>query len=276
MRIGNKTTRNIILLIIPILTGVGNLYAQKVEIGLTGGGTNFIGDVGNNAFHLPNSWYGGLFYRANFNPYWAMRISANRGHIHANDAESDWAWRQHRNLNFESEITEVSLWFEFNFYSFEGRRKNANSLYIFGGIGVFFFDPVTTYEGETVRLQPLGTEGQNSSLSNDGNYSLSDYILPFGLGYKYSASRLMTIALEVGFRRTGTDYLDDVSGYYVDNDILAAENGALAAALADRTGDPRSKHGQLRGNSNRDDWYIFSGITLSFKLYSAREKCARF
>ncbi len=255
---------------------VQSAEGQLVEIGASGGGTNFIGDVGNNGFHLPTSWYGGLFFRTNFNPWWSMRVSYNQGHILADDANSHWGWRQQRNLNIESEITEVSLWFEFNFYEFIGRQKGANSLYVFGGIGLFFFDPVTEYNGEMVRLQPLGTEGQGSSLSNQGLYSLSDYILPFGIGYKLSASQLITIGFEVGFRRTGTDYLDDVSGFYVDNQVLAEENGVIAAALSDRSGDPRSRSGQLRGNPNRDDWYIFSGITLSFKLYSAREKCARF
>lgn len=250
--------------------------SQLIEIGATGGGTNFIGDVGNNGFHLPTSWYGGLFFRSNFNPWWSMRISYNQGHIMANDADSHWGWRQKRNLSFESEITEVSVWFEFNFYEFIGRQKGANSLYVFGGVGLFFFDPVTEYDGEIVHLQPLGTEGQGTSLSNQGTYSLSDYILPFGIGYKFSASKVVTIGMEVGFRRTGTDYLDDVSGFYVDPLILAEESGPLAAALSDRSGDSRSRNGQLRGNPNRDDWYIFSGITLSFKLYSAREKCARF
>ncbi|MCC5916153.1 MAG: hypothetical protein JJU02_02375 [Cryomorphaceae bacterium] len=265
----------IITLVIISLT-IASANAQRVEIGATGGGTNFIGDVGNNGFHMPNSWYAGGFFRTNFNPYWSMRVSFNRGHVWADDAESSWDWRKHRNLRFESEITEISLWFEFNFFEFDGRKKNAHSFYIFGGVGLFFFDPMTEYEGEMVRLQPLGTEGQNSSLSNQPAYPLSDYILPFGLGYKYAPNMRFTIGIEVGFRRTGTDFLDDVSGYYVDNELLAQENGPVAAALADRTGDGRTKNGQLRGNPNRDDWYIFSGITLSFKLYSAREKCAKF
>ncbi|MCH8545631.1 MAG: DUF6089 family protein [Cryomorphaceae bacterium] len=261
---------------IVLLVSLSTANGQLMEFGVTGGGTNFIGDVGNNGFHLPTSWYGGLFYRANFNPWWSMRISYNQGHIWANDADSQWGWRQQRNLSFESEITEVALWFEFNFYEFNGRKRGDHSLYVFGGVGLFFFDPVTEYEGELVRLQPLGTEGQGSSLSNQGPYSLSDYILPFGIGYKLSLSEHFTLGFEVGFRRTGTDYLDDVSGFYVDPLLLAEENGPLAAALSDRSGDPRSRNGQLRGNPNRDDWYIFSGITLSFKLYSAREKCKRF
>lgn len=265
-----------ILLTFCVLMCNSSLVAQRFEIGLTGGGSNFIGDVGPNNFHIPTGWYAGAFYRTNLNNYWSMRVSYNQGMVMADDANANWAWRQNRNLNFVSEIQEVALWFEFNFFEFIGRKKGSQSLYVFGGLGLFFFDPMTEFEGEMVRLQPLGTEGQGSSLTNEAPYSLADYILPFGIGWKLSVNKTITLGAEVGFRRTGTDFLDDVSGFYADPALLAQQNGPVAAALSDRSGDPRSTNGQLRGNPNRDDWYIFSGITLSFKLYSAREKCARF
>jgi hypothetical protein len=262
--------------LILLFLAVGISYGQRFEIGATGGGSNFIGDVGPNHLHMPNGWYGGAFFRSNLNSYWSLRVSYNQGIVMANDADANWDWRRHRNLSFQSEIREISLWFEFNFFEFIGRRKGSNSLYIFGGLGLFTFDPMTEFEGEMIRLQPLGTEGQGTPLGNSPSYGLSDFMLPFGIGWKIAVNKTVTIGAEVGFRRTGTDFLDDVSGFYVDANLLSEINGPIAAALSDRTGDPRSKNGQLRGNPNRDDWYIFSGITLSFKLYSAREKCARF
>jgi hypothetical protein len=69
-------------------------------------------------------------------------------------------------------------------------------------------------------------------------------------------------------RRTYTDHVDDVSGTYVDNALLAAENGPLAAQLADRsglTGVPGyDATGRARGDSNTRDWYVYSGLTITY------------
>ena len=50
----------------------------------------------------------------------------------------------------------------------------------------------------------------------------------------------------MGFRRTYTDYIDDVSGRYVDNVQLAFEASPLTAALADRT-----EYGETSFNADR-------------------------
>ena len=75
----------------------------------------------------------------------------------------------------------------------------------------------------------------------------------------------MTLNLEIGLRKTFTDYLDDVhSDSYVDPIVLQDENGATAAALSNRSLDG-SQYGK-RGTASSKDWYVFSGFMLTFKL----------
>jgi hypothetical protein len=76
----------------------------------------------------------------------------------------------------------------------------------------------------------------------------------------------------VEFRQTKifTDYLDDVSTSYINEDELRKGNGQLAVDLAWRqdeyNGSPYPVEGFRRGNPDEDDWYYFAGITLGLKL----------
>ena len=78
-------------------------------------------------------------------------------------------------------------------------------------------------------------------------------------------------------RRTFTDYLDDVSGLYVDAGTLTEENGPLSQVMADRSLTPLGPDGTntniQRGENNREDWYIFTGVMLTYKIGKPRIKC---
>jgi hypothetical protein len=62
-----------------------------------------------------------------------------------------------------------------------------------------------------------------------------------------------------------TDYLDDVSGVYVDWRDIRAIRGEVAAALADRSVEPQiGEPGRQRGNGKNNDVYAFLGVTLHY------------
>ena len=68
-----------------------------------------------------------------------------------------------------------------------------------------------------------------------------------------------------------TDYLDDVSGNYVDFQTLLAGNGELAAALGNRTGEYLGTEPVLgetgqRGDDKVADWYFLAGLSLSWNF----------
>ncbi len=250
--------------------------AQYSEIGVFGGGSHFIGDVGDYGLHLPKGYAFGGFYRYNINEHYALRASVNYGYIRNADSVSNFDYRIERNLHFESPVLEGSIMLEFNFFPFRpGTRKN-HSPYVMAGFGIFSFNPRARYQGEFYDLQPLGTEGQSTSARNEGFYPTAASFFVFGAGYKWAIGRFTSIGIESTVRRSSTDYLDDVSGRYVDPAIIEEAHGEVAAALSDRSLSQSNKAGIYRGNPDNTDWYIFTGITLQVKFGEFYEKCASF
>lgn len=251
----------------------------STELGVFGGISFYRGDLNN--FSNPFIFVkpaGGLFLRRNFNPRFSFRGNALYGQVEASDAETQSVLQQQRNLSFRSSIIEGSMQFEFNYLSFMvGAEKSyPATTYLFLGMGAFWFNPQANYNGDWVNLQPLGTEGQGTSLSTKEKYNRVQPSLPMGIGLKVALGDKGCLGFEWGMRKTFTDYIDDVSGSYVDPVLLAAEKGTAAADLSDRGNyiDPALPMiGRQRGNSKNKDWYSFLGITLSFKFKQKEEPC---
>lgn len=251
---------------------------QFSELGIFVGGTNFYGDVGNSSPHLPTSYVGGIAFRHQFSEHYGLRVSGSYGEVKNDDANSNWVSKEDRNLRFRSPIWEAALILEINFLEFvTGSKTMKHSPYIFGGIGLFGFNPQAQYtDGEWYDLQPLGTEGQGTDLNKVGTYGLNGISLPFGIGYRLSIGNNTSIAFETGFRVSSTDYLDDASGKYVDNAALASIAGNVSAYFADRSLSDTDKTGYARANNQTKDWYVFTGIHLYFSLTSKKERCSGF
>ena len=133
------------------------------------------------------------------------------------------------------------------------------SPYIFGGVGVFFFNP----KSNGVALRDLGTEGQNVGFEGRKKYNLYSFSIPFGFGVKISLNSRLGFGFEWGLRKTFTDYIDDVSTtYYLDGANIDPANTAMY--LSDPTG--LHKPYMQRGNPKTNDWYAFTGISLSYKF----------
>ena len=151
--------------------------------------------------------------------------------------------------------------------------------YIFTGFSGFFFNPKgQDSTGTWHALQPLGTEGQGIIPTREP-YSRISVAIPFGIGFKYGIGRKLSIGLEYGMRYTFTDYIDDVSTTYIDNDWIREFNGDLAAEMADRSlGEVPglSTPGAQRGNPRNNDAYMFTLITVSYKLNTGRNGLPKF
>ena len=263
-----KRLSGFILMITPI-AGI----AQEWEVGVLGGITNYNGDL-NHQFIVSEEINPGysLFLRYNENPYFTVKSSISYGHVSASDEHAESEFRKERNLSFRSQILEFSVQGEWNIAGFKTTDKNLRTTpYLFGGLGVFGFKPKAKHNGEWVSLQPLGTEGQGSTKYNDREkYSVTQISIPLGIGLKHAFNKNWSIGLEAGFRKTFTDYIDDVSSTYVERKVLIATHGKLAGELADRsdevtTEDPYSA-GDQRGTVAGNDWYSFGGITLSYTI----------
>jgi len=246
------------------------VVSQKTEIGFFLGSSYYLGDL-NPQFHfLYAKPAAGIIYRYNYTQRITLQIDALYGTVAGSDCIRQTT--TNRNLSFKSSVIELSPNIEINFLPYSiGNRKTPFTTYLFAGIALFRFDPLAEYNGAFYHLQPLGTEGQRTSVYNKKPYSLISFSVPFGLGFKKNIGKSVSFGLEWGLRKTFTDYIDDVSTQYVDPSVLSSENRPIAAILADRSAVTNNT-GMQRGNSYTKDWYSFAGMILTFKI-NAKKKC---
>lgn len=251
-----------------------SLCAQKNDLGVTGGVMYYMGDL-NPAkhFRFPSPAVGFL-YRHNFDHHFSVRGNVVLGRIWADDAKSKNGYQKTRNLRFQSDLIEVSVQGEINFFQFEpgNRKKNFITPFIFGGVGAFYYNPKTTLSTGTTALRPLGTEGQGTP-SRPKAYFPVNACLPFGLGLKWNPFKGAVLMLEWGMRYTFTDYLDDVSTRYAPEEVIAL-NGKPALEAADQSiGVVVDNTDRQRGFAKNKDWYSYLGLYLSFRIKDKDPTC---
>jgi hypothetical protein len=278
---------------------------QRSEIYLGIGASNFLGDLGGQddigkdfsyadlelALTRPSLTLG---YRYRALKFLAFRADFNYMRVYGSDELTQEPVRNNRNLSFRSPITEISALVEVtsqittigNRYHIKKtlkRRYKASSQYIYGfiGIGVFHFNPQALYNGSWVNLQPLSTEGQGLPGGPKAYRKISTCI-PFGFGYRLNLSRKLTLGLEYNFRKTTTDYIDDVSGVYYDKNLLLQYKGPVAVALSDpskgdipgATSPNADGTGAQRGDIQRDS-YMCIELKIGYFLDTKSKKRTR-
>lgn len=261
-------------------------YAQKnnhrdfysYDLGLFLGSTYYIGELNTRDHFNGDSPALGLFYRFNYSPRFSFRGGLQFGNVKADDSQSENNNQIERNLNFKTNIYECYAISEFNFVEYLiGSKKYIFSPYVFLGINLFRFNPMANVGGNWVELNRLCTEGQKTTQNpNQSPYSLTQVGIPFGVGFKLNVANRFALGLEWSPRKTFTDYLDDVSGKYVDPAQLSKEKGTTAGLLSNRSNSSDgliNNTGKLRGNPNTKDWYFYYGITLSMVLKQTPKEC---
>lgn len=239
---------------------------QTAEVGLFGGVAYYLGDINPGIHFLGSKPAYGITTRVNLDSRWVVKANAYRGKVKGDDLKGQK--NELRGLKFESKITDISLSAEFNFFEFHtGGRKNVVTPYIFAGIGMVIFKPMA----DGVELRSVGTEGQNVGFDGRKPYSLIAFSIPFGIGAKYSVNKHLCLSAEWGLRKSFTDYLDDVSQtYYLNGSQINPANPEEVLS------DPTFQHQamQERGDPTNNDWYNFTGISLTYKfrLYN-KNKC---
>lgn len=241
------------------------------EIGISLGVANYWGDL------QPKFWasYGyqpmvGILYKYYTSPHVGFRFGLSYTNLSAADSMSIVPTNKARNLTFATHLLELHSALEINFLPIDVFRRKATP-YIFGGIGVFYFNPYAEDDGGNRHfLRPLSTEGEGLPMYPDRKqYSLVNVSFPFGGGFKFFIGRTIMLCGELGFRYTSTDYLDDVSKSYVNLDTLQAYKGKLARSMAYRgntvagwNGD-NPNYGFQRGDAKANDWYWYGNITCT-------------
>jgi hypothetical protein len=267
------------LFLISVQASAQNAIVQEGEFGIGIGGAHYFGDLNTRSRLNRIKPAGTIFFRKTFGNYISARISATFAQLGYSDVYNTQNEYMHRrNLSFNTNIWELALQGDFNFFRFMPGDPLYNfTPYVTLGAGVFSYDPYAYLQGEKIFLRPLGTEGQGSSLYPDRKpYGTIAICFPVGAGIKYSINERMNIAFEILHRITTTDYLDDVSKTYVDPAVFPPNpdgSPSQAMLLSDRsyeTGEPIGIPGRQRGNSKQKDQYVTAMIHLTFNLQSYR------
>ena len=250
---------------------------QEGEFGVGIGLGHYFGDLNTRAHLNRPKFAATAFFRKNFGNYIALRAGASFAQLGYSDIYNTHnAYMQQRNLSFNSNVWELALQGDFNFFRFMPGEPGYNfTPYITFGVGVFNYDPFAMLQGQKHYLRPLNTEGQGTTQYPDRKpYGSMAFSIPFGAGVKYCINDRINIGFEIVHRVTGTDYLDDVSKTYVNTSIFPTlPDGSPSAAglLHDRSyevGEPIGIPGRQRGISTQKDQFATAIFYISFNLQS--------
>ncbi len=226
-------------------------------------------------------------YRYQFGAVLYARTQFSFGYVAGNDALTEETFRRNRNIHFRSPIFELAGMLEAEIinlrsktrYGVGGKKSAFEGLSLFAvlGVGVTRFNPQGNFEGTWYNLRPLRTEGQGLE-GGPEPYSLFTAVIPMGFRIGYEVNKEWSFGLELMHRITFTDYMDDVSGDYYNNDELRMQVGDLSAHFADPSlGEVRGQtaEGQQRGNPDNNDSYMFAHITATYTFNQKRFKRSR-
>jgi hypothetical protein len=276
--------RKILLTLVFALIVSFSGYSQYyVDYGISAGASSFLGELGGGDgdrrdFVMDMEWNQtrwtvGGFYRYRVSQKIGVKASLNYIRLSGDDKKAGNPSRRARNLNFKNDMFELLVNGEFYIYKVNdvgktGRYSTDFNLYAFGGVGLFYSNPKgQTTGGEWVSLKPLATEGVS--------YSSFNFAIPLGLGFYYTIDRKYRLGMELGWRTTFTDYIDDASTVYANGPGGAGNN--TDQALIDQVNAENPDHeqspklynyqaGSKRGDPSHNDSYMTATINFSWAI----------
>jgi len=276
-----KLKLSIILIIISLsLNSTAQRWkAERSSLIFTTGTANYMGDLGGGSKEAAHflgvrdidiqgtRFNVGLGYEYRVWERLSVRTSLSYAQLYGSDEFTDNLIRHNRNLHFKSDVWGGDLSFIIYYRKIRMPMKcvfppspfRRRGAYLIAGVGYFHFSPKVKYKNEFVKVPLLKTEGQLKP------YSQFSYSYFLGMGMTIPVNRHVRLGIEITTKYTSTDYLDDVSSNYYDNDLLRQEYGNLTADLADRRID-KSIGGVQRGNSKYNDSYFFVNFVFRYTI----------
>jgi hypothetical protein len=220
--------------LITILLLICNIsVAQIYEVGFFVGGSNFVGDLGETTYINPNALAVGGILKWNRSPRHALRASFIYTQLRDLDSKSNDPKRVQRDLDFEYKALEASIGVEFTFFDFDLHDDDLKQTpYLYTGISLLSYP---------------GFYFENNIKINE-NSRFTTFGIPMSLGYKAQISPHIILAAEISARYSFSDALD----------------GSVPSKQA-----PNNTNSF--GNLNNNDWYVFSGISLTYTF--GRKPC---
>lgn len=206
------------------------------EIGIGIGATNYRGELSPN-LQLQNSRPAfTAFYRKDVSVPITLRGGFMVGLLRADDGNVEGAnggvppLQAYRQTNTKGSVWEASAVVEYNFMDYHYRTDKVH-------FTPYLFAGIAGFYANTTTVS--NNSALNNSFNQDG--SILGLAIPAGAGIKYALSQHINLGLEVGVRKTFTDQLDHLSEQ-----------------------DP------LLVNPHDQDWYYYSGVSLSYTFFKIR------
>src|SRR4026208_1256184 len=123
---------------------------QEGEFGIGIGAAHYFGDLNTRAHVNRPKFAATAFFRKNFGNYTAVRVGASFAQLGYSDIYNDHnSYMQTRNLSFNSNVWELALQGDFNFFRFMPGEPDYNfTPYVTFGVGVFNYDPFAMLAGQ--------------------------------------------------------------------------------------------------------------------------------
>jgi len=221
--------KKLILLLILVIPFLANAQRRYHEIGLFGGVAYYMGDINQRKLFYSVEPTVSFIYKINLNSRYGLRFNATLASLSGSDTKSENNYQLQRDHSFSIPLTEFATLFEFNFLPYKPQSQYEYfSPYIVIGLGVMIFPA----DEVTIPVQP---------------------VIPFGIGIKYAINKRLGIAAEWSYRKTFTDYLDQ----------LPADTYTETASLDNKQ----------TSYSSSKDWYSFAGISFTYKFAFGSSKC---
>lgn len=205
------------------------IKAQTFELGAALGMSIYQGDLSEDKINFKGAAPAyGAFVRYNINERFSVSGNFNSGKLNGSDSNSSDPGIRIRGFELHSNLKELAFLCEFNILPVNSRQHKYG----------FFTHRFSPYIFAGVALAT--TDGTPTAPADRIPYPFPEkgtknafIAIPFGLGLKVQLTEDINTGFDFGWRPTLSDYLDGVS---------------------------------QNGNPNRNDWYFFSGIKISYLL----------
>jgi len=251
------------LVLVTVVAEAQSFYAiRRTRSLIVSGGTGtstYFGELKNDGDYIdakPNVNVGLQYF---YGPRLALRTEITWFQLSGNDAEADDPSRVRRNLSFLANDFELAFTGALNLRpnAYRYYQRPPFNAYVFAGLALLYSNPTAELNGVRHSLQPLQTEGVK--------YSKFNFAIPFGVGVRIKSGPFFNVVLEAGYRKTFTDYLDDVSTIHPDKTGWDATRFALSDRRPELGLSPYEV-GTQRGNPGEDDGYMLLNIKLEYYL----------
>ncbi|MDP2424569.1 MAG: DUF6089 family protein [Bacteroidales bacterium] len=221
-------------------------FAQRSELGVFGGVSYYHGEFNPFIPFLLQKPAYGLVYRYNIHTRLAIKANLIHGSL---DGKGKYAALPTLQLmSFNTRVNEFSAQLELNYFNyFTGSLRSFISPYIFGGIGFYVFGTTAITPG----INPRNQSDWQTFWTKTGAGPKSELaiVFPFGVGVKYSLSKIVGLSLEWGMRKTLNDLLDGLHDF--------------------------GQSGTQVKNSKDNDWYSFAGAMVTVRLHANKRAMCR-